>query len=575
MQSRNTMSKRPKHVIAEDRELMTEWNYEKNSKLGLNPETIGMASHTKVWWKCSAGHSWLAMVSNRSRHNRACPYCAHQLPIPGENDLATLFPDLAKEWHPKKNNSKPSEVMPGAHKKAWWICSEGHEWEAEIKSRTTGVGCAYYCGKRVMKGYNDLATVNPDLAAEWHPTKNGDLTPEDVTEASGKKVWWLCKNGHDYEMAIYNRKRGSGCPKCSDALRTSFPEQAIFYYIKQEFHDAVNGYKDIFDSSMELDIYIPSLKVGIEYDGRVYHSSTSNQLRDGRKYAICKEHGIILIRIREMMRYTPLTLCDHKIEIPNASDKYLNWAINNLCYHLGRIVVPDVRRDRKLIQQYLDKRNHSLAEEYPEIAKEWDYDKNDPLIPENFAPHSNDKVGWICKKCGYKWDAAIGDRTRPDSTGCPACTRKRMAQKNTATRIRKKGSFAECYPELLTEWDYDKNADLSPYEVTPGTGKKAWWKCKTCGFEWYSSISHRVQGRGCPCCNHRIIVPGINDLATLRPELLREWDYVKNTLNPNEVSIGSGKKASWKCCVCGHEWAASIASRAAGHGCPNWREHKE
>ena len=181
------MSKRPKHVIAEDRELMTEWNYETNSKLGLNPETIGMASHTNVWWKCSAGHSWFAMVSNRSRHNRACPYCAHQLPIPGENDLATLFPDLAKEWHPKKNNSKPSEVMPGAHKKAWWICSEGHEWEAEIKSRTTGVGCPYCCGKRVMKGYNDLATVNPDLAAEWHPTKNGDLTPEDVTEASGKK----------------------------------------------------------------------------------------------------------------------------------------------------------------------------------------------------------------------------------------------------------------------------------------------------------------------------------------------------------------------------------------------------
>ena len=567
------MSKKPKHFVAENAELMVEWDFEKNTELGLDPLHIGVGSHMKAWWKCSAGHSWYAMVSNRTDHDRACPYCAHQLPIQGETDLATLFPDLAKQWHPLKNNCSPSEVMKKKKKKAWWICSEGHEWEAEIKSRTTGVGCPYCCGKRVLKGFNDLATVNPDLAAEWHPTKNGDLTPEDVTDASGKKVWWLCKNGHDYEMAVYNRKRGSGCPKCSDALRTSFPEQAIFYYIKQEFPDAVNGYKDIFDSSMELDIFIPSLKAGIEYDGRVFHSSTSNQLRDGRKYAICKEHGIVLIRIREMMRYTPLTLCDHKIEIPNASDKYLNWAINNLCYHLGRIVLPDVRRDRKLIQQYLDKRNYSLAEEYPEIAEEWDYDKNDPLIPENFAPHSNDKVGWICKKCGYKWNAAIGDRTRPDSTGCPACARKRMTQKNTATRIRKKGSFAECYPELLTEWDYDKNTDLSPYEISPGSGKKAWWKCKTCAFEWYGSISHRVQGRGCPYCNHRIVIAGKNDLATLQPELIKEWDYSKNTLNPTEVSIGCGKKAYWKCGICGHEWEASIASRTAGHGCPNWRKH--
>ena len=567
------MSKHPKLLIAESPELMAEWDYEKNSELGLDPLRIGLGSHTKAWWKCSAGHSWFAMVSNRSGHNRACPYCAHQLPIPGETDLATRFPDLAKEWHPTKNSCKPSEVMPGTHKKAWWICSEGHEWEAEIKSRTTGIGCPYCCGKKVLKGFNDLATVYPDLAAEWHPTKNGDLTPEDITDASGKKVWWLCKNGHDYEMAVCNRKRGSGCPRCSDALRTSFPEQAIFYYIKQEFPDAVNGYRDIFDSSMELDIYIPSLKVGIEYDGRVYHSSTSNQLRDGRKYAICKEHGIVLIRIREMMRYTLFILCDHKIEIPNASDKYLNWAINNLCYHLGRIVVPDVRRDRKLIQQYLDKRNHSLAEDYPDVAAEWDYEKNDPLIPENFAPHSNDKVSWICQKCGFKWEAAIGDRTRPDSTGCPACARKRMAQKNIETRIRKNGSFAEVCPELLEEWDYEKNADLLPSEVTPGTGKKAWWRCKACGFEWYGSIAHRVKGRGCPYCNHRIVISGKNDLASLRPELLREWDYAKNTLNPTEVSIGSGKKAYWKCSVCGNEWVAVIASRASGCGCPNWRKH--
>jgi DNA-directed RNA polymerase subunit RPC12/RpoP len=223
----------------------------------------------------------------------------------------------------------------------------------------------------------------------------------------------------------------------------------------------------------------------------------------------------------------------------------------------------------------LDRRKNSLAEEYPEIAAEWDYENNTPLIPENFAPHANDKVAWICKTCGFKWKAAIGDRIRPDSTGCPACARKRMTNKSNETRIHKKGSLADCYPELLDEWDYDKNVDVSPDEITTGTRKKAWRKCKTCGYGWYSSINHRVHGRGCPYCNHRIVVAGVNDLATLRPDLLKEWDYSKNTIKPTEVSLGCGKKACWKCSICGHEWSAVIASRAKGAGCPNWREHSK
>ena len=567
------MSRKPQHFIIENKALMEEWDYEKNSVLSLDPGALGENSHKKVWWKCSVGHSWEAIISNRSRHNRGCPYCAHQLPISGETDLAALYPDLTSEWHPTKNTFAPSEVMPGTHKKAWWICPEGHEYKAEIKSRVSGTNCPYCCGKKVLRGFNDLKTVDPDLAAEWHPKLNGNLSAEDVTDSSSKKIWWICKNGHTYESTVYNRKAGKGCPKCSSALRTSFPEQAIFYYIKQQFPDAISGYKDIFSSSMELDIYIPSLKVGIEYDGRVYHSSKNNQLRDMHKYEVCKEHGIILIRVREMIPFSPLILCDRKIEIPNASDLYLNWAINNLLYHLGKVVLPDVRRDRKLIQEYLDKRNQSLAFAYPEIAAEWDYAKNYPLIPENFAPHSNEKVRWICNKCGYEWDAAIGDRTRADATGCPICARVISSQKRAASIISERGSIAELYPSLLEEWDYEKNIGITPEMITAGSGEKAWWKCKSCGYEWYSSISHRVQGRGCPYCNHRIVISGKNDFATLKPELLKEWDYERNTIDPTKISIGSGKKAYWVCSICGHQWCSTIASRSSGVGCPKFRNH--
>lgn len=307
------MTRRPKETVSNNALLMKEWDFEKNDPLGLDPGKIGTNSHYKVWWRCQKGHSWDAMVSNRSRHGRGCPYCAHQLPIKGETDLATCFPNLAAEWHPTKNTLKPDEVMPGTHKKAWWICSLGHEWQAEIKSRTTGVGCPYCAGKKVLAGFNDLASQEPLIAAEWHPTKNGTLTAKDVTVASGKKVWWLCKNKHEYEATVYSRKIGTGCPFCLKAMRSSFPEQAVYYYIKQLFPDAINSYRDLFKSSMELDIFIPSINTGIEYDGRLYHSNPTIQLRDSKKYSICKENGIMLVRIIESRRYTPILTCDHRI----------------------------------------------------------------------------------------------------------------------------------------------------------------------------------------------------------------------------------------------------------------------
>ncbi len=572
------MPYKPKQVVGSDYELMKEWDFEKNNELSLDPFSLGLGSHTKAWWKCEKGHSWYAMISNRSRHDRGCPYCSHQLPIPGETDLETLYPELAKQWHPTKNKLKPSEVMPGTHKKAWWICEKSHEWEAQVKSRTTGVGCPYCSNKKVLYGFNDLATINPDLAKEWHPTKNGDLTPSDVTPSSGKKVWWKCSFGHEWEAQICNRNAGRGCPECSDSLRTSFPEQAIFYYIKQVFPDAVSSYKEIFRSSMELDIFIPSLKVGIEYDGKTYHSDSKNQIRDAKKYKICKENGITLIRIREMSRYSPIIMCDHKIEIPDASDKYLNWAINNLCYHLGKIVMPDVRKDRKKILGYLNNKKVSLASEFPEVAAEWDYEENYPLIPENFPPHSNERVGWKCNACGHKWKAAIGDRTGEDKNGCPVCAKKRGGTKRVKSLVKKNGSLASLYPELLEEWDFEKNIiiGLDPYNITPGSGKKANWICKKCGYSWDAAINHRVHGRGCPFCAGKVVITGKNDLATLRPDLMKEWDYDKNNkigLNPTKLPIRTAKKAFWVCSACENRWSASICSRSAGSGCPEFRKH--
>ena len=86
---------------------------------------------------------------------------------------------LLKEWNQEKNEElNPANIELGSHKKVWWQCSKGHDWQAIVSNRVLGKGCPYCAGQKVWIGFNDLSTTRPDLANEWHPMKNGDLTPQ-------------------------------------------------------------------------------------------------------------------------------------------------------------------------------------------------------------------------------------------------------------------------------------------------------------------------------------------------------------------------------------------------------------
>jgi Probable Zinc-ribbon domain len=190
-------------------QLAQEWHPIKNSP--LTPENVKPHSGQKVWWLCKNGHEWQAAINSRS-HGENCPYCLNKKACP-DNSLTTLNPELAQEWHPRKNGKlTPNDVLPGSGKKVWWLCQKGHEWQAIINNRNQGKKCPYCTNKKVGKD-NCLATLNPELAKEWHPTKNTFLTPETVTSGSTKKVWWLCKVGHEWQSVIYSRKV-SNCPIC-------------------------------------------------------------------------------------------------------------------------------------------------------------------------------------------------------------------------------------------------------------------------------------------------------------------------------------------------------------------------
>jgi hypothetical protein len=191
--------------------LVTEWHQTKND---LPIESFMSGSSVKAWWQCNQGHEWKSMISSRAKDGTNCPVCSGRF---AGTDLL-LNNDLLKQWHSTKNTLTPSDVSPGSHIKIWWVCSQDHEWESMVSSRSRGLGCPVCSGKKLVVGVNDLATSNPFLASQWHSTKNVDVLLTEVGPSSIKKVWWKCVKGHEWEAQIRSRHQGNGCPVCSNML---------------------------------------------------------------------------------------------------------------------------------------------------------------------------------------------------------------------------------------------------------------------------------------------------------------------------------------------------------------------
>ena len=194
-------------------DIAVDWHPARNAP--LTPDAIAEQSNRKVWFRCLDGHEWQSTVGNRTVLGQGCPVCAGQKVLPGLNDMATTSPALAAEWHPTRNAPvTPRDVFRSTAKRFWWRDALGHEWEATANERSNGSNCPYCSGQRIMVGFNDLATRRPDLAAEWHPTKNAGRTPQMVTVMNGTKAWWQCLRGHEWHAIVAMRSRGSGCPAC-------------------------------------------------------------------------------------------------------------------------------------------------------------------------------------------------------------------------------------------------------------------------------------------------------------------------------------------------------------------------
>lgn len=319
-----------------------------------------------------------------------------------EYNLAVLYPELVKDWHPTLNGDlTPSNVTPMSDKFVWWTCEDKHEYETPVKRRALGGGCPYCANKKIDVG-NCLATTNPMLSEEWHPTKNEDTTPFNVSSGSGKMAWWVCKNcGGEYKQRVGHKTNGIGCPICS-----------------------------------------------------------------GRK----------------------------------SNEK------------------------------------NCLAAKNPELAKEWHPTKNGKITPFDVTPGSNKKVWWKCSKCSNEWEAIINPRSKGEKS-CKRCM-----------------SLALKRADLLPEWDYEKNSGIDPYDISNGSDKKVFWKCSA-GHSYRSVLNSRsLNGTGCPRCSGIGTRMSFEEAKKKAREIgIKSYSHYMELIKNNQLPEGfpkcpySGfKKEGWK-----------------------------
>ena len=424
--------------------------------------------------------------------------------------LAETHPEIAKQWHPTKNDDlTASDVTKGSNKKVWWKCDKGndHEWEALIALRTNkGYGCTICSGYKVVLS-TCLATKNSDLAKQWHPTLNGDLTPYDLIATSGKKVWWKCDKGedHEWEANLGNRYLNkTGCPICngnkvvkSNCISTTHPEITSQIDLKK---------------NKDLDIS----KISIGYTRKIWWKCDKG---DDHKWCISPSNRI-------------------------QNDGHISGC--RFCAGVKASVT------------------NSLKSLNPELAKQWHPTKNEKLMPSDVTNKSSKKVWWKCPEgIEHEWKATINNRQKENSY-CPFCIGRKVSFTN---------NLLAKYPEIAKEWHPTKNGNKKPEEYNYSSNGVFWWKCeKGDDHEWRASINSRTGNHktGCGVC-HGLVIVESNCLQTLNPELSKEWHPTKNgNLTPSGVAPYSGNKVWWRCSNNkDHEWEQTITNRNANNsGCP-------
>ena len=413
---------------------------------------------------------------------------------------------------------------------------------------------------------SNLLINNPKLCKEWDYEKNTS-NPENFTKSSGKKVWWKCKNNHNWEASIHIRNN----PRTKSAKKIGYVQCP---YCSGRYATNKNNLK----------VLKPDLSKEWDYKKNKLNPSEVTPGSSKKAWWVCKKNhnweAVISSRVRgngcpycssnkvgygnDLKTNYPEIAAEWDYEknlkppseyLPSSNKKA--WFICDKKHSYFRNIAKRTLRGDGC--PYCSGRKvgygNDLETNYPEIAAEWDYEKN-TFLPSEISKSSHKEAWFVCSNNStHKYKSRVANRVHLKS-GCTFCASK---------IIDKSNNFKARYPEIAAEWDYEKNTS-NPEDIFPNTRKKFWWICEQ-SHSFLQNVSNRTQlNRSCPYCSNQKVGYG-NDLKTNYPEIAAEWDYEKNTSNPENFTKSSGKKVWW-ICEAGHSYDAAIYHRVRDRGCP-------
>lgn len=502
--------------------------------------------------------------------------------------LSVAFPELYSEIdfsHPENRGIDFEALTTGnAVRKIWWkhtVNGDEHKFDTFVSHRVRSIntstrGCRF-CKNRVATRRNSIVTTHPAIANDWDYGKNPSLDPTTISAGSERTVWWRCPRGHEDFKSVANRVRSGGCTKCRP--HTSLDEIRLLAEARSLKFEIIHRF--ILERN-EIDVYFPSLRIGIELDG-IHHQGKEKRDRYKEEYFERKgvqifrlrDHRIALLRThREVSYKKPLDLKDIKqlFALIYASTKIPQF--NRYCE----------TRDFMDQKEYLTALSScsgppatgSLAELYPDIAQLWgDTSLNGTLLPKHIGPGSRLDVFWkhLDENGNLLHHFPQKVKKMVAGAGCSLCNSK----KGNAIR-----SLAIDYPELANEWDLESEHNqkllLTPDTVRPKANIIVDWKAVHNGelHRWSALVASRVAAfekgnNGCSICAN-LLVTDSNRLSTTHPEIAREWDYEANKStgkNPDRIVGGSPAIYFWICPKCGSSYPKEVRKRTErGQNCP-------
>jgi hypothetical protein len=410
-----------------------------------------------------------------------------------------------------------------------------------------------------------LASANPELAKQWHKTKNLPLTPKDFAPNSNKKVWWVCSKNkaHVWEATIQSRNSGRGCGLCRGLVVLSGVNDLVTLFPK-----IAKTWDEKSNQPLDKTKVSPTSSKRVNWICKLGHSYTLpiNSRVNGTECQVCNNHQI-LPGFNDLKTLFPKTAKEFAIDLNEGKHPKTVGAGSGTSYwwrcskgHTWKTTVtnrtflnstcPSCSRKR------VEKGETDFGSLYPKLAKQWSKSLNEGIDSSSLGVGSQAKVWWDCSK-GHSWIATVADRVK--GQGCAVCANRQV--------VKGVNDLFTTHPHLVAELAPGRNENEVYFTIPAGTPKRFWWKCER-GHEWRAAVSSRaLDNQGCPYCSGNLVIKGENDLETVNPDLAQEWHYLKNIETPDSLKAGSNK-AVWWLCKRGHEWKASLNRRSSGSGCP-------